>query len=242
MQNLNITNICIYIILNLCCLNKYFSNEEDNEDCCTKLFCDCFKNPVIKGKNSEEKEKSSKDNVEDINKNYTPIKIDIKIKIDVQKITKIILKYFLEEDNKNIENQELQDLNENNNIDPFTSYEQPQNDKDNNISIQNLYKTRDKNIIYHNADFYYRRKDVAFLFRTQMSRSEDGSINFYNQSIFKYKNKSENKNNWTKKDDKDGSVTIFESEEQLKDGLYETIKADLPENIIVINEEEKKLP
>lgn len=240
MQNLNITNICIYIILNLCCLNKYFSYEEDNENCCTKLFCDCFKNPVIKGKKSEEKEK---DKVEDINKNYTPIKIDIKIKIDVQKITKIILKYFLEEDNKNIENQDLQDLNENNNIDPFTSYEQPQNDKDNNIlSIQNLYKKEKNNIIHYHADFYYRRKDVAFLFRTQMSRSEDGRIIFKDQSIFKYKNKSENKNNWAITEDKDESETIYESEEQLKKGLYLNIVGDLPENIIVINEEEKKLP
>ena len=88
------------------------------------------------------------------NKNYTPIKIDIKIKIDVQKITKIILKYFLEEDNKNIENQDLQDLNENNNIDPFTSYEQPQNDKDNNIlSIQKLYKKEKHNIIHYHPNF-----------------------------------------------------------------------------------------
>ena len=241
MQNLNITNICIYIILNLCCLNKYFSYKEDNENCCTKLFCDCFKNPVIKGKNSEEKEKSSKDKVEDINKNYTPIKIDIKIKIDVQKITKIILKYFLEEDNKNIENQDLQDLNENNNMDPFASNEQPQNDKDNNILyMQELYKTRDKNIIYHNADFYYKRKDVYFSFRTRMSRSKDGRIIFEDQSIFTYKNKSEN--NLAIKKDEDGSETIFESETQLKTYLYEHIKADLPENIIIINEEEKKLP
>ena len=234
-------NLYIYIILNLCCLNKYFSNEDDNENCCTKLFCDCFKNPVIKGKNSEEKEKSSKDKVEDINKNYTPIKIDIKIKIDVQKITKIILKYFLEEDNKNIENQDLQDINENNNIDPFTSYEQPKNDKDNNIlSIQKLYKKEKNNIIHYHADFYYRRKDVAFLFRTQMSRSEDVRIIFKDQSIFKYKNKSENKNNWAITEDKDWSETIFESETKLKNDLYENIKADLPENdIIVINEEEK---
>ena len=231
-------NLYIYIILNLFCLNKYFSIEDDNENCCTKLFCDCFKNPVIKGKNSEEKEK---DKVEDINKNYTPIKIDIKIKIDVQKITKIILKYFLEEDNKNIENQDLQDLNENNNMDPFASNEQPQNDKDNNILyMQNLYKTRDKNIIYHNADFYYKRKDVYFSFRTRMSRSKDGKIIFEDQSIFKYKNKSEN--NLAIKKDEDGSETIFESETQLKTYLYEHIKADLPENIIVINEEEKKLP
>ena len=236
-------NFYIYIILNLCCLNKYFSNEEDNEDCCTKLFCDCFKNPVIKGKNSEEKEKSSKDKVEDINKNYTPIKIDIKIKIDVQKITKIILKYFFEEDNKNIENQNLQDLNENNNMDPITSYEQPQNDKDNNILyMQKLYKEENNNIIHHHADFYYKKKDFIFLFRTKMNRTKNGDIIFKDQSIFYYKNKSENKNNWTIKEDKDGSETIFESNEQLKNGLYENIKADLPENIIVINEEEKKLP
>ena len=233
-------NLYIYIILNLCCLNKYFSNEDDNENCCTKLFCDCFKE---KDEEEEKERKSSKDKVEDINKNYTPIKIDIKIKIDVQKITKIILKYFLEEDNKNIENQDLQDINENNNIDPFTSYEQPQNDKDNNIlSIQNLYKKKINNIIYYHADFYYRRKDVAFLFRTQMNRSEDGRIIFKDQSIFKYKNKSENKNNWAITEDNDRSETIFESEEQLKKGLYLNIKADLPGNIIVINEEEKKLP
>ena len=234
-------NLYIYIILNLCCLNKYFSIEDDNKNCCTKLFCDCFKNPVIKGKNSEEKEK---DKVEDINKNYTPIKIDIKIKIDIQKITKIILKYFFEEDNKNIENQDLQDLNENNNMDPFTSYEQPKNDKDNNIlSIQKLYKKEKNNIIHYYADFYYKKKDFTFLFRTKMNRAENGDIVFKDQSIFNHKNKSENKNNWAITEDKDCGETIFKSEEQLKTGLYETIKADLPENdIIVISEEEKKLP
>lgn len=223
-------------------MNKYFSNEEDNGNCCTKLFCDCFKNPVIKGKNSEEKEKSSKDNVEDINKNYTPIKIDIKIKIDVQKITKIILKYFFEKDNKNIENQDLQDLNENNNIDPFTSYEQPQNDKDNNVlSIQKLYKKEKNNIIHYHADFYYKKKDFIFLFRTKMNRAQNGDIVFKNHSFFYYENKSEN--NWAIKDGYEWAETRYESKEQLKNGLYETIKADLPENdIIVINEEEKKLP
>ena len=240
MQNLNMTYI--YMILNLCCLNKYFSYEEDNENCCTKLFCDCFKNPVIKGKNSEEKEKSSKDNVEDINKNYTPIKIDIKIKIDVQKITKIILKYFFEKDNKNIENQNLQDLNENNNMDPITSYEQPQNDKDNNILyMQKLYKEENKNIIHHHADFYYKKKDFIFLFRTKMNRAQNGDIVFKNHSIFYYENKSEN--NQAIKEGYEWAETRYESKEQLKNGLYETIKADLPENdIIVINEEEKKLP
>ena len=240
MQNLNMTYI--YMILNLCCLNKYFSYEEDNENCCTKLFCDCFKNPVIKGKNSEEKEKSSKDKVEDINKNYTPIKIDIKIKIDVQKITKIILKYFFEEDNKNIENQNLQDLNENNNMDPITSYEQPQNDKDNNILyMQKLYKEENNNIIHHHADFYYKKKDFIFLFRTKMNRAQNGDIVFKNHSIFYYENKSEN--NQAIKEGYEWAETRYESKEQLKNGLYETIKADLPENdIIVINEEEKKLP
>ena len=240
MQNLNMTYI--YMILNLCCLNKYFSYEEDNENCCTKLFCDCFKNPVIKGKNSEEKEKSSKDNVEDINKNYTPIKIDIKIKIDVQKITKIILKYFFEKDNKNIENQNLQDLNENNNMDPITSYEQPQNDKDNNILyMQKLYKEENNNIIHHHADFYYKKKDFIFLFRTKMNRAQNGDIVFKNHSIFYYENKSEN--NQAIKEGYEWAETRYESKEQLKNGLYETIKADLPENdIIVINEEEKKLP
>ena len=236
-------NLYIYIILNLCCLNKYFSNEDDNENCCTKLFCDCFKNPVIKGKNSEGKEKSNKDKVKDINKNYTPIKIDIKIKIDVQKITKIILKYFLEEDNKNIENQNLQDLNENNNMDPITSYEQPQNDKDNNILyMQKLYKEENNNIIHYHADFYYKKKDFIFLFRTKMNRAENGDIVFKDQSIFSHKNKSENKNNWAITEDNDWSETIFKSKEQLKTGLYVSIEGDLPENIIVINEEEKKLP
>ena len=236
-------NLYIYIILNLCCLNKYFSIEDDNENCCTKLFCDCLKNPVIKGKNSEEKEKSSKDKVEDINKNYTPIKIDIKIKIDVQKITKIILKYFFEEDNKNIENQD-QDLNENNNMDPFTSQEQPQNDKDNNILyMQKLYKKEKNNIIHYHADFYYKKKDFIFLFRTKMNRAQNGDIIFKDQSIFYHENKSENKNNWAITEDKDGAETIFESETKLKNDLYENIKADLSENdIIVINEEEKKLP
>lgn len=37
-------------------------------------------------------------------------------------------------------------------------------------------------------------------------------------------------------------MIIFKSEEQLKTGLYVSIEGDLPENIIVINEEEKKLP
>ena len=76
-----------------------------------------------------------------------------------------------------------------------------------------------------------------------MNRAENGDIVFKDQSIFNHKNKSENKNNWAITEDKDCGETIFKSEEQLKTGLYETIKADLPENdIIVIIEEKKKLP
>ena len=74
-----------------------------------------------------------------------------------------------------------------------------------------------------------------------MNRAQNGDIIFKNHSIFYYENKSEN--NWAIKEGNEWAITEYESNEQLKDGLYETIKADLPENdIIVINEEEKKLP
>ena len=57
MQNLNMIYICIYIILNLCCLNKYFSNEDDDEDscCCCKWCEDCYKKKITQNNTNKQK-------------------------------------------------------------------------------------------------------------------------------------------------------------------------------------------
>lgn len=72
MQNIN---VIICIILNFCCLNKYFSNEDDDEDSCycCKWCEDCYKGKITQNNIDKQKldinnNNKKEENEEDENK------------------------------------------------------------------------------------------------------------------------------------------------------------------------------
>ena len=71
MQNIN---VIICIILNFCCLNKYFSNEDDDEDSCYYKLCeDCYKGKITQNNIDKQKpdinnNNKKEENEEDENK------------------------------------------------------------------------------------------------------------------------------------------------------------------------------